>query len=265
MPSFGEQIKLASAARLAASALEDLSRNQIVQAFEDWESGVLDAQTVRYRLENVIRSAYRTSAGVAYEASQRNAELPGWEPAVTFNNDYLQELLKDVRRNLREYKKSDQDEKARRRAVLRVQHSAGIASQRGYTDQTIAAYTELEDFGFQLRKIWLANFVDNVPCVTCRKLHGEEVGLHEAFPVEAGEPGVYKDLLGPPRHPQCKCKLVTLIVTLENAFETLNVDKPSDPPQTMTTDQVKKIPNGIFKAVTSVLRAIMSLFRRNRG
>lgn len=261
MPSFRQQLDQAEAARLAVSALEVEARQQIEDIFQQWEAGDLSNQTVRYRLEAVIRTAYRSSAAVSREAAQRNSGLTGWTPGETFNTEYLQDLLADVRRNLREYKASGQTEKDRRRAVFRMQLSAGVAAQRGYTDQTIDAYTELEGFGYTLRKVWVANYVNNVPCPSCSKLHGTEVGLHESFRDESG-PGIYRDLIGPPRHPNCRCKVVVLIRTLENAFDTIDIERPAQGEQMMTTEQVKRMPKGVFKAVVAVLKTIAKIWRR---
>lgn len=261
MSGFREQLQAAARAHAAASALESVVRQQIAETFAGWDAGQYTAQSVRWRLEAIIRQAYRGSAAIAAEHSARESGIPGWTPVEVFNTDYLQNLLADVRRNLREYKSSDRDDKALRRAVLRMQHSAGVAAQRGYTDQLIEAYTELEDFGFQLRKVWLANLVNNTPCDHCRSLHGTEVALHENFPL--GTPGmkVYGDLIGPPRHPRCRCYLAILVVTLENALEALDIENPGPAPQTMSTDDVKKMPGKIFQAVVKTLQKVISFFR----
>lgn len=261
MTSFRQQLDLAEAARIAVAALETSSRQNIEEIFQQWEAGDLTNQTVRYRLEAVVRTAYRSSASISRQTAMQNSGLEPWTPAETFNSEYLQDLLSDVRRNLRDYKVSAQDEKARRRAVFRISHSAGVAAQRGYTDQTIAAYTELEDFGYNLRKVWVANFVDNTPCPSCVRLHGTSVGLHEFFMDESG-PGVYRDLMGPPRHPNCQCKIVVLIRTLENAFDTLDIATPPPTEQMMSTDAVKLMPKSIFKSVVAVLKSIARLWRR---
>lgn len=258
MTSFAEQISLHKAAREATASLEAASRDNILRIFSDWDAEILTNQTVRYRLEAVIRASYRSSAGVAREVSQRNSEIPEWISSEVFNTDYLQDLLSDVRRNLRDYKAGDL---TREQAVSRIQHSAGVASQRGYTDQLIASYTELEDFGLEIRKYWVANFVNNVPCPACTRLHGTYVGLHESFKVESGEPEVYRDLMGPPRHPRCKCALYMFVMTLENAFESPDFEQPQNSPSMMTTDDVKKMSKGIFSSVVAALRAILRSFR----
>ncbi len=265
MASFGDQLRAAQQAHLAASALEAVVRQEISTVFDDWDRGLYDAQSVRWKLESIIRNAYRSSASVASAHSSRSSGIPDWVPAEVFNSDYLQNLISDVRRNLREYKASDRGEVARRRAILRMQHSAGVAAQRGYTDEMIAAYSELEDFGFRLRKVWLANFRGNSPCEHCRALHGTEASLHDEFPTLKNDLKVYGDLLGPPRHPRCRCYLAILVVSLENALETLDIEDPTPAPQTMDTDDVKRMPRGVFAAVIAALRKIMTFIRGGDG
>ena len=263
MSSFGEQLRAAQAAHLAASALESSVRQQISNTFDEWDQGKLNAQTVRYRLESIVRTAYRSSAAVAAAHTAREAGIPGWTPvSEIFSTEYLAALLKDLRRNLRDYKASAKEETDRRRAVLRIQHGAGVAAQRGYTDALIASYSELEGFGYVLRKVWMANFVNNVPCDHCRALHGTEVGLHEEFPAPTlRKLKIYHNLIGPPRHPRCRCYLAILIVSLENAFEKLDIQRPTPAPQTMSTDEVKRMPGGVFKAVVMALQKIISFVR----
>lgn len=264
MSGFGVQLEAARQAHLAARSLEDSVRQQVAQAFSAWENGEYSAQSIRWRLEAIIRTAYRTSAALAAAHAARQSGIPDWTPTEVFRTPYLDNLLADVRRNLREYKASDRSEAPRRRAVLRIQHSAGVASQRGYTDSMIQAYTELEDFGFRLRKVWLANFTGNTPCEYCRALHGTEVGLNEEFPTGDNKLKVYGDLKGPPRHPRCRCYLAILTVTLENAFEQLDIEEPGLPATTMSTDDVKKMPNKVFRAVVKTLQKIVSFVRGRR-
>jgi hypothetical protein len=261
MAGFQEQLQEAARAHAAASALESVVRAQIAEAFNLWDAEIYNAQTVRYRLERIVRSAYRGSAAVAAQHAVREAGIPGWTPAEIFNTDYLQSLLEDVRRNLRDYKVSDRGEVARRRAILRMQHSAGVAAQRGYTDQMISAYGELEGFGFRVRKVWLANLVNNTPCEHCLALHGTEVGLHESFPLKENKLKVYGDLLGPPRHPRCRCYLAILTVSLENALEALDIERPGQPAEFMTTSEVKSMPAKLFRAVVATLQRVVAFVR----
>lgn len=261
MPSFREQMQLHEASRRATTALEAASRAEISRIFMQWRRGEHSNRSVRFRLENVVRNAYRTSAGVAREVAQESSGLPGWLSHEVFITDYLDDLLKDVRRNLRAYKAGTMTEA---QAIYRMGHSAGVAAQRGYTDQLIASYSELEDFGLRLRKYWVANFVDNTPCPACVRLHGTSVGIHEAFRAETAEPSVYRDLQGPPRHPQCKCKIFIFITSLENAFEEPNFEAPQYSPQMMTTDEVKQMSKGVFASVVSALRVLIRVIRGGR-
>lgn len=265
MASYAEQLRLADAARIAVASIEAVARQSIVNAFASWDAEELTGISVRWALERTIREAYRDAAAVGFQHAVQNSGLEEWRPAEVFNTAYLQTLIMDVRRNLREYKASERTEKDRARHISRIQHSAGVAAQRGYTDQLIASYKELADFGYKLRKIWLANFVDNVPCPVCRKLHGTEVGLNDQFRVESGEPGVYIDLVGPPRHPRCQCKIVVLVESLETALTPLVLPTPPPAPNVMSTDDVKRMPKGIFRAVIAALQAVKKFMRRNRG
>lgn len=263
MASFGDQIESSRRSHLAVRALETSVRRQIEEIFVSWEQGNETAQSVRWRLENVVRDAYRSAAAVGVVHMGAESGIPGWRPVGVFNTAYLQGLLADVRRNLREYKASPRTAKDRRRAISRIEHSAGVGATRGYTDSVLVSANELRDFGFMVRKLWLANFIDNVPCEFCQALHGKEVGLNESFPTDTNLLKVYGDLKGPPRHPRCKCRIVILLVRLENLFERLDVNdpKPGGTTNTMTTSEIQSLPKGVFSLVTRGLRKIIRFLK----
>lgn len=267
MSSYLDQIKAAKAANRAVTTLETGARAQIAEAFGDWDQGKLDAQTVRYRLEAIVRSSYRTSAAVGSRHVSSQSEIPGWEPSDTvFRTDYLEALLSDVRRNLREYKKSDRDDRARRRAIQRMQHSAGVGAHRGYTDSLLRGYKQLQDFGYKLSKVWSANFLGNDPCEHCRALHGTIVGLNDEFPFLSDTPvKVYLNLQGPPRHPRCRCFLIILTTTLENAFDPIDIDNPSEPPEMIESDDVRHMHFSLFGALMATLSKILLFLRGGLG
>lgn len=267
MTSYSEQLAAARRARQAVNALETVSRERIDAIFARWENGEYTDQSVRWALERVVRAAYRSASSLGIEHAKRSADIPDWDPVAPFSSEYLTNLLADVRRNLREYKKSAKDEKAKRRATFRMRHSAGVAAQRGYTDALVSTGRELRDFGMRIRKVWMANFVNNTPCEHCVALHGSEVDLDKSFQTESNTLKTYGDLIGPPRHPNCRCYLVTLIVTLDNVLEALDVGAPpQDPPQTMTTDEVKALPKGIFGSIVKMLQTIVqAVVRSFRG
>lgn len=264
MTSFSEQLRLSKDAHLAINALERESRRRIVEAYQSWLLGELTDHTVRFKLEEAVKNAYRTSAEVARSHAGDMSGIPGWLPKkFKANTEYLDSLVQDVRRNLKTYKTSERSEKDFRRAVFRMQLSAGVAAQRGYTDSLIESYSLMAADGREVRKVWMTNTVDNVPCAECTRLHGTEVGLHENFPVPTKSSlKVYKNLQGPPRHPNCKCYLVILVVDLENVNETLDVDNPTQAPTSMTTDDVKKLPKKLFDAIIFTLQTIKKKVKR---
>lgn len=265
MASFADQVAASRAAGLAVAALEQEGRRLIDQAFQDWDAGLYDAQTIRHRIERVVRESYRTAAALGPSVAVRAADLPDWVPAVPFNPDYLKSLLVDVRRNLRAYKSGDSA--AKRRAIMNIQHGAGVGASRGYTDASISAFTELEDFGYVVEKTWANNVSDgHTPCDECIRLHGMTVPVSEPFPVPTlSKTKVYKDLMGPPRHPRCQCYLITVVRSLENALEELDLQDPSESPNSMNTNDVKKIPRAIFLSIVAALSTIKNKFRRKKS
>jgi hypothetical protein len=259
--SYYDQMLAAKQAHAAVAALEAQVRSQVAQAFDDWDKGLLDAQTIRHRLEAIVRSAYRSSVAIGQAHAMQQSELPDWKPSErVFLTEYLKQLLADVRSNLRDYKASSRDEMARRKAVLRIQHSAGVGAERGYTDAVVAAYRELEGYGFAVRKIWL-NSQTSIPCAECLALHGSQVGVDEDFPVKTSKARVYINLQGPPRHPNCRCYVCIIITTLDNATESLDIEKPQQAPTQMSSKQVRGLPSKIFHAIVKVLRKILTLGR----
>lgn len=262
MASFVRQIEASWKSHQSVRALEASVRIQVAEAFDAWERGDETAHSIRWRLERIVRSAYRSAAAVGVAHVSAQSEIPGWRPVGVFTTDYLQGLLADVRRNLRDYKASDHGPEARRRAVSRIEHSAGVGATRGYTDAVLETNRELKDFGFLLRKLWLANFIDNTPCEFCQALHGREVELEEDFPTDQNLLKVYGDLKGPPRHPRCKCRIVILHVSLENLFEKISVDDQDDmSTNTLTTDEIQALPTRVFSFFTTGLRKVISFLR----
>ncbi len=274
MASIAAQLAQARISANTASSLEGANRHAIETIFDAWDAGQITNRQIRHRLENVVRGAYRASGAIAREHTRRAADLPGWEPArdQTFQTDYLADLLADVRRNLREYtaarskpQTEKQAAKARTRAVDRIQHSAGVSTTRGYTDGLIQAHIELEDFGFQLIKVWLAQFENNTPCRYCRALHGARVGLREPFHAlvrGVRNLGVYRDLQGPPRHPRCHCHIAILIITLENALEPIDVETPPEEAESSSASAVRGLSLTVFLAIIAALRALIRFATR---
>ena len=231
---------------------------------DEWDAGKINNRSIRHRLENVVRGAYRSSATVAMQHTMQQSGLPKWKPRDdTFSTEYLTNLVADVRANLREYNASAKDEVAARKLDLRLQLSAVVAAQRGYTDALISSYGQLLDMGFEIDKTWLNSLVRNVPCRFCKKLHGMTIPLHDEFPIVAKEgPKVYVNLQGPPRHPRCQCYLCMIVRTLDNAFEKIDVEDPAVAPKLVDTEAVQRMPQTTFQAVIASLRAVVETQKR---
>lgn len=262
MASFWDQIEASRRTNEAIRALDVRVRQEVAQAFLDWDNGRYDAQTIRHRLEAIVRASYRSAVAVGISHTAEQAGIPRWKPRWVpkgaLRSPYLDGLLEDVRRNLREYKASERDDAARRRVISRVSHSAGVAATRGQTDALLRSARELvQDGGFIVRKVWLANYLNHTPCPICHGLNGTEVGLDEEFPADS-RLKVYGDLKGPPRHPRCMCRIVILIVGLENH------DDPGDVqvPDSMTTDEVKHLKPKFFDRVVGWLKKLSRFVKK---
>lgn len=270
MASFGDQFEASRRANLAVRAMEVEVRIQVAEAFAAWARGEYTDQSIRWRLEAVVRDAYRASAAIGISHIAAQAEIPRWTPKWlpkgVVKSSYLNGLVADVQRNLRDFKASPQSVEDLTRAVSRIAHSAGVAAARGQTDALLRSAKELaERHGFILRKVWMANFINHTPCELCADLHMTEVGLDEEFPA-GNKLKVYGDLKGPPRHPRCVCRLVILIVGLENYLEEdaeITSDEPTPAPETMTTETVQNLRKGFFLSVVGWLQKLVRFLRRD--
>lgn len=98
----------------------------------------------------------------------------------------------------------------------RAQAAAGTAVHRGASDAQQAVYSDYANHvSGSLGKRWVVTSA--TPCGMCAALNGTVVALHSQFDhqatdVEKDLRPVWRDLYGPPRHPNCRCQveLVTL-------------------------------------------------------
>lgn len=256
-----QQLVISGAAQRGIDAIEAQAVARMHEVWAEWleASEHTDVQ-VRFRMENVVRTAYRAAAQLAVSQMRDQVRefLPDWNPETRiFRTSYLDALLEDVRRNLREYK-ADRTVLARRRAALRMELSARVASQRGYTDALLSLAGELDDAKLQVRKTWQATFINNTPCPQCTELHGVSVPLGSSFP---GTGSVYIDLLGPPLHPRCRCKLVILVSQTgvpEAAMGEIPASVTEQSERSMSAADVRAMPKKAYDAFLRFLRA----FRR---
>lgn len=108
-------------------------------------------------------------------------------------------------------------DRATGRLGVRVLASAVNAVHRGYSDAQLALYAEFAEQhpGFALQKRWEVRSA--TPCTHCKALDGQIIDLTQQFDHtlttdDTAPLKVYRDLHAPPRHPNCRCRLVLEIV-----------------------------------------------------
>lgn len=174
--------------------------------------------------------------------------------------------------------------------ALRSQLAVDVAGTRVATEQVLAEGALRQAAGEALEKEWVAH-LDHRTCMWCRELHGTRAGLHEEFlhgqPVAlphqrtrhvatpAGvaryhmgigspiilthPPAVFHDLLGPPRHPRCRCylRLVPAGGTGQGA--------PPAEPQYISSEDIRAMPEQQYHHLTAFLRAALHELRQILG
>lgn len=257
MATYAYQVETTRGAHMASRALADAAIVDLQDFAERMSKGKMTLAEYRNEARRLVRKSYRGSASVARNLTQQLSELPGWEPQEALKHtDYLDSLLKDVDRNIETFKNSTQTNKDLRALSLRVQLSAITAAERGFTDAQLAHYAELEVFGYRVSKLWLANFLNNEPCVDCVLLHGTQVDFNQEFPIPTlMRSSVYRDLQGPPLHVRCKCMMVVLISSAENILDSITVDAPQAPTP-MSVKVIQRMSKKIFDDIIKVIRLI---------
>lgn len=257
MAKYKHQIEVTRAAHMASRAISDASVIAIDDAVEALTKGTMSLTEFKKVAKRIVRKAYNESATIAKNLTVNLANIPQWKPSGSVTNSaYLVSLLSDVERNIQTFSNSLKDEKAIRALALKVKLSAITGAERGFTDSQLEHYGELRDMGYRVEKLWLANFINNEPCIDCVHLHGTQVEFDKEFPIPTlMKTSIYRDLQGPPLHVRCKCLMVVLITTATNIFDKVVVDSPNVP-ATMTTETVKKLPLRIFNAIIRVLKTI---------
>lgn len=98
------------------------------------------------------------------------------------------------------------------RTSQRAQANAAVAVQAGASDAEQAVFNHFQnEAGIAgLMKRWVTT--SNDPCGMCEALNGTKVGVnaefdHNATTNDKDYRRVWRNLLGPPRHPNCRCRL----------------------------------------------------------
>lgn len=206
--------------RLALSSIANklsvlLAANKIAllaierQAAKLAQEKVLVADTVvdKFRTAKLVIKATQISASkLAYEHAAKEFALQSLEvgKAPKLDNAYIKKLNDDLRQSLKDPALSDA-EKARRAGL-----AATSIANRAYTDMQLAVYADVADkYSVVIEKVWVTQD-DEKTCPGCLALDGKVVATEKQFAIPAGfKP--YQDLLGPPLHLACRCKLSSRI------------------------------------------------------
>lgn len=155
-----------------------------------------------------------------------------------------------------------------RRLSARAQAAASVVVTRAHAEaqlETYRAYQE-QNPGQVLRKRWVALSVH--PCPACRALHGTEMALDEEFDHTASTsqafslPRVYFNLLCPPRHPRCRCRLVLVSISaiVEKIEEAVKAPLPGY--GYLTTEEVRSMTPSKYRSLVRFLKAVLTRVKR---
>lgn len=213
--------------------------------------GTLVAESTREAREQAaiqVRRAYQSGWDLGRTAAGEELQSLGVEfslPDVS-DSSFLNSLLGDLDRN---FGRLEAEAAVRVRAIFEQDGGSGAAKVRAATDEVVRlaqelssraglsaqvaanrAYTDAQvgtTTGSPVYKMWVANFVQSKPCLTCLALHGTVIPLSDDFDgsrsYAASPPQVYGALSGPPRHPNCRCRLV--IVADQKAAESARMQE----------------------------------------
>lgn len=154
--------------------------------------------------------------------------------------------------------------RAARRLGVRVNAAAAVATHRGYTDTQLTLINRLAENATLMHvvKRWETTSTD--PCPACAALHGTTARLDEDFDHNATTdtgarlPRVYRDLAGPPRHPNCRCRVVLNISDDTHTLARQMSATPPVPYTTLTAQDIRDMPAANYKALLAFLRASTS-------
>ena len=259
MTSFSEVLDLAKSASEALNALEATSHARVLSFFTKFENRTLTMTALRSEMSSQTRAGFVTAGSLAVEhvkALAAEAGLHRLDTDILMTNDLLEQVIEDIERNFQSYEDSEQNDTDFRRLRFRVCLSVKTALRRGFTDNQLAAAGVLREQGATLKKIWLANFVNNSPCATCKALHGTEISLSAEFPHgDEKSPKTFHGLQGPPRHPNCHCYMLCYVVTLDTIA---SIPQPPalDDQKFMTSRDVRRLPRAVYTAAITTLRLI---------
>lgn len=172
------------------------------------------------KTEKLIRSAWKAAEADTVKKVKGEFKLFGGVPWKGHETDtaLLEALVEDVHRNAK-------DMRARYREILTAEHyrssrvdglgkDGALRARYSLTTAIWGCAASVRDSALSkagLYKQWVA-VLDDSTCSECSSLDGMVIKPYKSFPVQAGKLKikVYKNrpLVGPPRHPNCRCVLV---------------------------------------------------------
>lgn len=181
-----------------------------------------------------------------------------------------------------------------RRALWRANMGASVVPVRAASQLQLEAMTAAQQQNPKLTftTVWVTSLLPTT-CATCAALHGQIVDVGDEFSHEitfALDPKVvYSGLPGPPRHPNCHCRLIPYIIErltksaltptalrsqgiefamraagmAPRSFQTQDFSTTAKTTNFMTSDDVKKIPEGKWQMIKDGFKAcVIGLKRR---
>lgn len=261
----------------------------------------LSLHEARNSVIDELRTAYVSAGLLGTQISRRDFRVAGLEfPQFTWHGDsaYRDSVLRDIntmflqaRNDIRSsiaeaFNAVEPDQyrlpiervraldsrlavhNAVRRLSARAQAAASVVVTRALAEAQLETYRTYQEQnpGQVLRKRWVA--LSAHPCPACRALHGVELDLDEEFDHTASTsqsfslPKVYFNLLCPPRHPRCKCKLVlvSIAVIVEEIEEAVKTPLPYY--VYLDSEEVRTMPSSKYQSLVKFLKAVFTRVKR---
>lgn len=252
----------------------DSALERVVSAIKTgYQAAVIAAtKTANRKLSGVIKkhefvtdSSYLNSVISDVEAAFANAKLDIPQSVVAISSS-LGQLKEAERVNVL----TEAVDRAVRQLGVRVHAAAVVAVHRGYSDAQMAAYGEAVRSQPYLQFVKQWNVTSDSPCPACRALDGISIPLTEEFDHAASDdpafapPRVYRDLLAPPRHPNCRCRITLSLSGASQEIHKAVEAKPPYPYAQLTAEQVRHMSPNQFSVLTNFLGTVLGKLKALR-
>ncbi len=276
-----------TAQKITSDITEVLSRVQVHAALLK----ILDL--LRQAVITAITAGYQASAKLAHNSLTIELDLHGYKvpEGVPALSGYLDAVLADVRSaidnsllDLHDTLRAATDgadtntrttlitpavQRVMRRLGVSLNSAAAVAAHRGHTDATVAilrTYAEANP-GLRINKTWVTGSAN--PCPSCAALNGTTVAHDAEFDrnaTTAEKPiPVYRDLLGPPRHPNCRCKLRYTTSAATAAYRRTAATTPPVDTTTLAAADIRRMPSATYRKLVRYLVAALRRLKTLRG